>query len=126
MIGIKDFDMPYNCYDCELNNYHECDVTKESIEDDYCYNGDSREKHCPLVEAIPKADYEARLKADMIAMLSELEYDLYHELCHEIHGKEDCPCTNQTTSCLATFRVCDANRAIGRAIQQKINKLKEN
>ena len=77
----------------------------------------------PSVEAIPKDQYEARLKADMVAMLSELKYDLYHELCKEIHGKEDCPCTNQTTSCLATFRVCDANSAIGKIIQQKINSL---
>ncbi len=68
---------------------------------------------------------EIYTKADMIAMLSELKYDLYQELCKEIHGKEDCPCTNQTTSCLATFRVCDADSAIGRTIQQKINKLKE-
>ena len=72
-----------------------------------------------------KADYENRLKADMVAMLEELKYDLYHELCKEIHGKEDCPCTNQTTSCLATFRVCDANEAIYKVIQQKINSLKE-
>lgn len=63
---------------------------------------------------------------DVAAMLKELKYDLYHALCHEIHGKEDCPCTNQTTSCLATFRVCDADRAIGKVIQQKINELKEN
>ena len=68
--------------------------------------------------------YETRLNADMAAMLKELKYDLYHALCYEIHGKEDCPCTNQTTSCLATFRVCDANRAIGKIIQQKINELK--
>ena len=27
----------------------------------------------PTVEAIPKADYEARLKADMVAMLEELK-----------------------------------------------------
>lgn len=71
-----------------------------------------------------KADYEARLKDDMAAMLKELQYDLYHALCHEIHGKGDCPCTNQTTSCLATFRVCDAERAIDKVIQQKINALK--
>ena len=58
-------------------------------------------------------------KDDVVAMLTELKYDLYHALCHEIHGKEDCPCTNQTTSCLATFRVCDANRAIDKVIQQK-------
>ena len=71
-----------------------------------------------------QADYENRLKADMVAMLKELQYNLYHALCHEIHSKEDCPCTNQTTSCLATFRVCDANRAIGKVIQQKIDALK--
>ena len=69
---------------------------------------------------------EIYTKADMIAMLSELKYDLYPELCKEIHGKEDCPCVGQTTSCLATFRVCDADRAVGRTIQQKINALKEN
>ncbi len=89
--------------------------------------------NAPTVEAIPKADYEARLKADivailkadMVAILEELKYELYQALCHEIHGKEDCPCTNQTTSCLATFRVCDADRAIGRVIQQKITELEE-
>ena len=56
MVGIKNFEMPHNCYDCDLHNYHECDLTSESIEDDYCWNGDSREKHCPLreLEAIPK------------------------------------------------------------------------
>ena len=66
--------MPHNCYDCDLHNYHECDLTTESIEEDYCWNGDSREKHCPLreVQAIPKADYEARLKADLVAMLTEI------------------------------------------------------
>jgi len=30
----------------------------------------------PTVEAIPKADYEARLKADMLAMLTELKNKL--------------------------------------------------
>jgi len=78
MVGIKNFVMPYNCYDCDLHNYHECDFTGESIEEDYCWNGDSREKHCPLreVEAIPKDQYEARLKADMVAMLTELQLEI--------------------------------------------------
>ena len=70
--------------------------------------------------------YEDRLKTDMTAILKDLQHDLCHELCKEIHKNEDCPCINQTTSCLATFRVCDADRAIGRVIQQKIDKLKEN
>jgi len=66
MVAIKNFEMPHNCYDCDIHNYHECDLTSESIEEDYCWNGDSREKHCPLreVEAIPKSEYEARLKAE--------------------------------------------------------------
>lgn len=57
MTIIKNYGMPHNCYDCDLHNYHECNLTNESIEEDYCWNGDSREKHCPLreVEATPKA-----------------------------------------------------------------------
>ena len=31
----------------------------------------------PTVEAIPKADYEARLKADMLAMLEDLDLLIY-------------------------------------------------
>lgn len=30
----------------------------------------------PTVEAIPKADYESRLKADMVAMLTELQLEI--------------------------------------------------
>ena len=30
----------------------------------------------PTVEAIPKADYENRLKADMVAMLTEIQLDI--------------------------------------------------
>lgn len=55
--------------------------------------------------------------------LRDLGKEIYHELCKEVHGKEDCPCTNQTTSCLAKFRVCDADRAIGRVIDRKIAEL---
>lgn len=67
MVGIKNFVMPYNCYDCALQNYHECDLTGESIEEDYCYNGDSREKHCPLIEK------DIYTKADMVAMLEVIK-----------------------------------------------------
>ena len=113
MVGIKDFEMPYNCYDCDLHNYHECDLTGESIEEDYCWNGDSREKHCPLreVETIPKADYEARLKADMVAMLTELYMEieeLDNPLDYDFEGYDTC--------------VVDCEKLI----QQKIEKLREN
>lgn len=76
MTIIKGYEMPHNCYDCDLHNYHECDLTSESIEEDYCWNGDSREKHCPLreVEAIPKADYDNRLKADLDSMAKAINY----------------------------------------------------
>ena len=67
MTIIKDYGMPHNCYDCDLHNYHECDLTGESIEEDYCWNGDSREKHCPLreVEAIEALDQEPTTKNDL-------------------------------------------------------------
>lgn len=99
MTIIKGYEMPYNCYDCDLHNYHECDLTSESIEEDYCWNGDSREKHCPLreVEAIPKADYENRLKADMVAVLTEIQLEI----------EESCICAYEVT----------------KLIQQKINEL---
>lgn len=52
------------------------------------------------VEAIPKADYEARLKADMIAMLTELQTEIEQcgvedshwiikEKINALKGKED-------------------------------------
>ena len=90
MTIIKNYSMPHNCYDCDLHNYHECDLTGESIEEDYCWNGNSREKHCPLreIEAIPKDQYEARLKADMVAMLEKIsdKFDeQYYVNRHELH-----------------------------------------
>ncbi len=113
MTIIKDYRMPHNCYDCDLHNYHECDLTCESIEEDYCWNGDSREKHCPLreVEAIPKAEYENRLKADLEAILVELQLEI------EAHTMTS-GVTNQFT-----WNECIA--CCSRAIQQKINELKE-
>ena len=93
MTIIKNYGMPHNCYDCDLHNYHECDLTSESIEEDYCWNGDSREKHCPLreVEAIPKDQYEARLKADMVTMLEDLKKEMnpIKECEYQIYGKEE-------------------------------------
>ena len=90
MVTIKNYSMPHNCYDCDLHNYHECDLTSESIEEDYCWNGDSREKHCPLreVEAIPKDQYEQRLKADMVAVLTELHLKM-EEIGDDLYPTED-------------------------------------
>jgi Zn ribbon nucleic-acid-binding protein len=109
MTIINNYEMPSNCYMCDLHNYHECDLTGESIEEDYWWNGDSREKHCPLreVEAIHKDQYEARLKADMVAMLEEIQL--------EIEECEDCG---------RAFHL--GLQMASNIIQQKIDKLKEN
>jgi hypothetical protein len=116
MIIIKNYSMPHNCYDCDIHNYHECDLTSESIEEDYCWNGDSREKHCPLreVEAIPKDDYEARLKADMAAMFTDLLVDINE--C--VDGGEGAPLFEQAVDAVRC-QVVDM-------IQGRINALKEN
>lgn len=61
------------------------------------------------VEAIPKADYENRLKADMVAMLTELQLEI-EELKNE-------------PACCQHYK-----RGVNRSsdvIQQKINSLKE-
>ena len=113
MTIINNYGMPDNCYMCDLHNYHECDLTGESIEEDYCWNGNSREKHCPLreVEAIPKDQYEVRLKADMVAMLTDMLIDV-----EEIESREQW-CDNANDNCISRYDVEDL-------IQQKINKLK--
>jgi FtsZ-binding cell division protein ZapB len=64
----------------------------------------------PTVEAIPKADYEARLKSDMVAMLTELQLEieeLDNPLDYDFEGYNQCAVDCQ------------------KLIQQKIDKLKE-
>ena len=84
MVGIKDFDMPSCCNSCghwSFNRDDEplCDLTYE-----YIKQFDKRQDDCPLIEAILKDQYEARLKADMVTMLTELQLDIEEkgmELC---------------------------------------------
>ena len=47
-------------------------------------------KDAPTIEAIPKADYEARLKADMVVMLEDLKKEMnpIKECEYQIYGKE--------------------------------------
>ena len=114
MIIIKNYEMPHNCYDCDIHNYHECNLTSESIEEDYCWNGDSREKHCPLreVEAIPKADYENCLKADMVAMLTDIQLEI-----EELDLKDSVPDYQKGAE--------ETREYISELLQQKIDALKE-
>ena len=62
----------------------------------------------PTVEAIPKADYENRLKADMLAMLTEIDL----EMSEQSFGIQTEP-----------WEVVEDLRK--EIIQQKINSLKE-
>jgi len=62
----------------------------------------------PTVEAVPKDQYEARLKADMVAMLTELQLEM-EELEEE-----------------ADIGKVVMIGAMDRLIQEKINSLKEN
>ncbi len=112
MTIIRNYGIPHNCYDCDLHNYHECDLTGESIEEDYCWNGDSREKHCPLreVEAIPKADYETRLKADLKAILVELQLEIKEQF-------------NDRPFSYNHYQRTEFYRDVDQIIQQKINAL---
>lgn len=99
MIGIKDFGMPSCCNNCEMSsckgwgNFY-CDITLEEIDMD----SDKRDKDCPLVEAIPKDQYKTRLKADLKAILVELQLEI----------EESCICTYE----------------VNKLIQQKINSLR--
>lgn len=87
----------------------EKDLIKLYDENDRLWWGSALDdiQNLPTVEAIPKADYEARLKADMVAMLSEIQL--------EIEEKD------------ADLRYCGHNLMAVDCIdiiQQKIDKLK--
>lgn len=84
---------------------------KKYIMHDGCERGcgyiDERDlKYIQTVEAIPKADYEARLKADMVAMLTDIQLEI--EEIPYYHG---------------TYDHIDRKKVIHK-IQQKINALK--
>lgn len=107
MVGIKDFDIPSCCGECQmasckgLSGQFYCDITTYDVDMD----DTERDANCPLVEAISKDQYEARLKADMVAMLTELQLEI-EELDTPNNGSAYMDCVE--------------------IIQQKINKLKEN
>lgn len=59
MVAIKDMkEIPKNCYEeCDLHNYHNCDLTGENIE---LYVDDSRHPNCPLIEIEQSEDCVSR------------------------------------------------------------------
>lgn len=66
----------------------------------------------PIIQAIPKSEYEARLKSDMAAMLTDLQLEI--EEC--VDGAEGSPQFEQG--------VTNARVQVVEVIQQKINSLK--
>ena len=50
-------DMPSNCYECELNNYHFCDVTGDNIE--IYRNTEYKPTWCPLREVPQKKEVKS-------------------------------------------------------------------
>ena len=119
--------MPNSCKECPLTYLDTGDDAyfganeRRCIIDDSCVNGivSERAYDCPLVEAIPKDQYEARLKDDMVAMLTEIQLEI-EELRldrplisrgYECYGFEDKTPTEIQQEC-------------SDIIQQKINSLK--
>lgn len=91
----------------------------KSFEDVQCYDGTGYDIYSDIkeiidkalpVEAIPKSDYENRLKADMVAMLTEIQSEVLKLKSYESADGQD-------LAMLAD---------IGILFQQKINKIKEN
>lgn len=72
--------IPNSCKECPLtylDTYFGANE-RRCVIDDSCIDGmvSERAYDCPLVEAIPKDQYEARLKADMVAMLEEIQLEI--------------------------------------------------
>lgn len=133
MVGIKDFGMPSCCMNCEMfdGEYGNCDIIGDTQDFEYQWN-ENRPFDCPLVETIPKDQYEARLKennelindleelrtminkfaesyetrlkADLVAMLTEIQLEI-----------EELDTPNNNCAYLDCADI----------IQQKIDKLKE-
>ena len=104
MVGIKDFGMPSCCMNCEMfdGEYGNCDIIGDTQDFEYQWN-ENRPFDCPLVEAIPKSDYKARLKADMVAMLEDLDLQIEESAAYNLEVAK-----------------------VQRLIRDKINALKEN
>ena len=122
MVGIKDFGMPSCCMNCEMfdGEYGNCDIIGDTQDFEYQWN-ENRPFDCPLVEAIPKSDYEARLKADMVAMLEELKSEFEEKIQeYEARSKEHINATYEASMCGRMLGYCGANETI----QEKIDALR--
>ena len=123
MVGIKDFDIPSCCSECQmasckgLSGQFYCDITTYDVDMD----DTERDADCPLIEAIPKDQYEARLKADMVAMLTDIQLEI--EELDFFEGEEPINITQELMDEVKSWEygVKDCKKLI----QSKIDKLKE-
>lgn len=69
----------------------------------------------PTVEAIPKDQYEARLKADMMAMLEEIQMEVMELPVHVVSN----------IGSIIHMEIAPSAEDVYELIQQKIDKLKE-
>lgn len=91
---------------------------KDNIEDAFCFGKDGCPYYENEVEAIPKDQYENRLKADMVAILTEIKLKITEKSYYDttiIGDYED-------EVRIDLVELDDVNDII----QQKINELKEN
>ena len=72
--------------------------------------------NAPTVEAIPQAEYENRLKADMVAMLTEIQLEI-----EELDSRAGYDGNGMPTFSTDYIR----KKKVNEIIQQKIDKLKE-
>jgi hypothetical protein len=116
--------IPNSCKECPLTYLDAYFGANERrcVIDDSCIDGivSERAYDCPLVEAIPKADYENRLKADMLAMLTEIQLEI--EELDFFEGEEPLNITQELIDEVKSWEygVKDCKKLI----QQKINALK--
>ena len=80
--AILVIDMPMNCYECCLNNYHFCYVTDDSIEE--CLNSEYKPNWCPL-KPLP---IEKHLPDDVTDDYGWGHADGWNDCIEEIVGQE--------------------------------------
>lgn len=125
MVGINILYMnkiPNSCKECPLTYLDTGDDAyfgsneRKCVIDDSCVDGmvSERAYDCPLIEAIPKSDYETRLKADMVAMLKEISKKIEEE-------REDCEKLSNSYERFGIKAMAQRSQIV---IQQKINALK--
>jgi len=81
-------------------------------------------EEAPTVEAIPKDQYEERLKADMVAMLTELKLEIAELKLDYPIGECEHPTLKIKTTAYQTKTTTEIKQNCVEIIQQKINALK--